>query len=218
MTNKEVVPKIYTKMGDKGQTSLFSGEKVSKDHLRLEAYGSLDELNSLLGLIQSQVLFVLGASAPADPSGVSTEADLNLSSPSPQLEWAQKLLLQLEDIQNYLFNLGSHLATTSPESKLGLPSFSQKMTQALETNMDLMSVELPPLKSFILPGGSALASHLHMARSLCRRCERAIVRLHQNEPVEEPLLVYINRLSDWLFVCARYANLKLGFKDQIWKK
>ncbi len=197
----QMPPKIYTKTGDKGKTSLFGGQKVPKDHLRLEAYGSIDELNSHLGLIQAQLAQL---------------AFGETSEPKEGQDWLERLQEQIESIQNYLFNLGSHLATPKAELQAQLPPLSESPIADLEQSMDLMSVELPPLQQFILPGGSPLASHLHVARTLCRRTERAIVRLHQVEPVENSILQYINRLSDWLFVSARYANLKLGFKDQTW--
>lgn len=182
--------KIYTKKGDKGHSSLFGGKTVSKDDARLEAYGTLDELNSLLGIVRSEGMHQLPALASLDKD--------------------------LGEIQNYIFTLGSHLASGSAEMKSHLPPLEPSQTSLLEDRIDLMDHQLPPLKNFILPGGSRLAALFHLARTVCRRGERAVV--HIGAEVEPEILVYLNRLSDYFFVAARYANAHLGQADVAWRK
>ena len=188
--------KIYTGTGDYGKTSLFSGERVRKSDERVEAYGDVDELNSFLG--------VLGALLPKEASESQTE---------------------VERIQSSLFQLGALLATT-PDS----PSFSsldvigEEEIKFLENAIDRMENELSELRGFILPGGHASAACAHVARAVCRRAERHMVRLFSEGSSENPTqklqgaLVYVNRLSDYLFVLARYCNRITGVGDKIWGK
>lgn len=180
--------KIYTKTGDKGETSLVDGKRVPKNHPRVDAYGSVDELNSILGICVS------------------------MSTGNPELSSAVKRLCE---IQNTLFNLGSHLACADENMKKRLPSLSQEDIGALEEDIDRMSKELPPLREFILPGGHVVASFLHQARTVCRRAERKVSALKDDEEIH---LKYLNRLSDHLFVLARYVNFKSGAAEVTWKK
>lgn len=177
--------KIYTGRGDTGLTSLFSGQRVGKDALRVEAYGTLDELNSILGS-------ALAFSQNAEVIGI------------------------LEDLQNKLFRSGSDLATITGERVRRL---GEQDWRGLETTIDRLESDLPPLKNFILPGGSPVASLIQVGRSVCRRAERLAVRLvNQEGDVNPHLIVYLNRLSDLLFVLGRYENLKEGGKETLWKE
>ncbi len=181
--------KIYTKTGDDGTTGLYGGERVSKDHPRIATCGALDELNAVLG----------GALClPLEPDTFVT----------------------LSKVQNDLFTLGAELATPSDHASK-LAARSAGVTAAdiseLERVIDLKEGSLPPLKQFILPGGSEGAARLHLARAACRRAERALVALHRDQPVRQEVLVYVNRLSDLLFVLARFANHHLGVSDVPWQ-
>lgn len=192
--------KIYTKTGDQGKTRLVGGECVDKNNPRVECYGTVDELNSHLGYA------------------------LSLIEKEPSLQTLGKELLK---IQHELFNLGSLLACESAEQLPRLPQVAKEHILALENSIDAMTEGLAPLKNFILPGGAAIASQLHIARTVCRRAERHTVEL--NGLIREALspkevdglelcMVYLNRMSDYLFVAARFANFKLGRADQIWQK
>ena len=179
--------KIYTKTGDKGETGLFGGRRVRKDHPRIAAYGDVDELNALLGLARR----------------------LN---DRPELDRI------LQKIQNDLFDLGAVLATPDPGRLRGGSFIRREDISALEEEIDRLDRDLPPLRNFILPGGSELAANLHLARTVCRRAEREIVALAEKEPVGEEVLGYINRLSDFLFVLARWVNFKEEFPESRWEK
>ncbi len=179
--------KIYTKTGDRGDTGLFGGaDRVSKASLRVSAYGEIDELNSTLGLVLTE---------PFEPS-VST---------------------LLTHVQSRLFDVGAELATL-PGSKvsLGIPLVDEAEVGQLESAIDAAEQELAPLKTFVLPGGSRAAAYLHLARTVCRRAERAMVALAAEEPVRPEALRYVNRLSDALFVFARLANHRAGIADVPW--
>ena len=190
--------KIYTKAGDKGQTRLIGGCLVSKANERIETYGSVDELNSILGLI------------------VATITDLKLEPKA--LKQLGTLREQLLRIQNELFNLGSLFACADVLLLPKLPQVQNEHITALEKEIDAMVTELEPLKNFILPGGSHLSALLHMARSTCRRAERNSVKLYEKHPEIENGLVYLNRLSDYLFTAARFANKQLDMPEQTWSK
>lgn len=164
--------KIYTRKGDKGMTSLLGGTKVPKSHLRIESYGTVDELVSFLGLLRDQ---------PIDPL----------------------LKHNLVLIQERLFTIEAHLAADPAKEKPGLPEISQGDIDFLESEMDQMNEQLPALHSFILPGGEAAASMAHVSRCICRRAERLTVRLSEQSPVDDIIIRYLNRLSDYLFVAAR---------------
>ncbi len=180
--------KIYTKSGDEGVTGLFAGGRVSKDHARIEAYGTVDELNSLLGLARTA-------------------------------EIAPHLAGILERVQNELFLLGTQLAT-GDKRQLTIGLLDQQHVQRCERDIDRLEQDLPPLKEFILPGGTPAAATLHVARTVCRRAERRLVSLRSagSENVPDVLLWYLNRLSDLLFVMARAANAAAGEADQIWQR
>ena len=181
--------KIYTKTGDRGDTGLFGGPRVSKDAPRIEAYGTVDELNSVLGVIRAS-------------GGIDAELDA-----------------LLQRIQNELFNLGAQLATPDPAAhQTDLLGASQ--IEALEKAIDTWEVTLAPLAQFILPGGTLAAAYLHLARTVCRRAERRLVSLvlEAGETVSLDTVIYLNRLSDLLFVLARRANQAAGTKDTFWQK
>lgn len=178
--------KIYTKQGDEGLTGLLGGDRVSKDHLRIRTYGTFDELNAVLGVVL--------ASSPA----------LNA-----------ELKARLTRIQNELFQLGSELATPRNKSP-GIELLEESAIGRLEKEIDQMEAALSPLKTFILPGGALEGAYLHLARTVSRRAERELVSLHRAEPMRAEILKYLNRLSDYFFVCARYANHLAKCPDVPW--
>jgi len=189
--------KIYTGTGDRGKTSLFSGERVSKSNPRIEAYGDLDELNTVIGAVES----VIG-----DEHAILKE--------------------ELRAIQARLLDAGAWLATVPGSAATQfLTPFSGDHAQMLETAVDRMDDALPELKHFILPGGHLSAALAHMARTVCRRAERRTFAIpdHEQHPADaaeeiQPILVFLNRLSDYLFVLARYCNHLYGQVDVLWKK
>lgn len=177
--------RIYTKTGDAGETSLFGGRRLSKDHLRIDAYGTVDELNSFLGLV-SDVLE----------------------------EEANRVLVR--QIQSRLFDMGASLAS-DPEKFSSGPTLRESDIVSLEEAIDRMDAALPPLKNFILPGGHLSVSYCHLARCVCRRAERLVVALARTEPVDEIVVKYLNRLSDFLFILARYQGFALGIPEVLWQ-
>ena len=181
--------KIYTRTGDSGTTGLFGGDRVNKDHLRIEAYGTVDETNSYLGLARSQI------------------------SDHPKHLYLDQLL---HKIQSELFILGADLATPNM-ARVEVPRIEEPHIIALEQEIDKLQDALPALKHFILPGGTVLASTLHIARTLCRRAERRSVSLQQVETVNNLAITYMNRLSDLLFVLARWVNIQMGISEERWK-
>jgi len=183
--------KIYTKTGDKGTTRLVDGSCVEKFNPRVEAYGTVDELNSYLGLVRVG-LQKLHDLQPLDPI--------------------------FEKIQNQLFNVGSLLACADAEVFKKLPPLEEKQVLALEQKIDELTAELPELRNFILPAGHETAAQLHVARTLCRRSERRSAEVLVNDERYAICLQYLNRLSDFLFVAARWVNLKTRFEDVVWKK
>jgi cob(I)alamin adenosyltransferase len=180
--------KIYTKTGDKGNTSLIGGTKVPKNDIRIETYGTVDELNSWIGLVNDQL------------------ADDTLKN-------------ELKEIQDRLFTIGSSLATDAEkEPKMRLPDLQVSDIQFLEDRIDFMTAELPVMKNFILPGGHVTVSSIHITRCVCRRAERLAVNMQQHDLfVDEKVIQYLNRLSDYLFTLARYAAQKLGAEEIAWK-
>jgi cob(I)alamin adenosyltransferase len=180
--------RIYTKTGDGGSTSLIGGTKVPKNDIRIETYGTVDELNSWIGLINDQ---------------------LN----------DDELRSELKEVQDRLFTIGSSLATDADkESKMKLPDLHETDIEFLEKRIDEMTVVLPPMKSFILPGGHKTVSSIHITRCVCRRAERLAVSMQQNELfVDRKIIQYLNRLSDYLFTLARYAAQKLTIEEIPWK-
>ena len=172
--------KIYTKTGDKGLTSLIGGTRVPKHHLRIESYGTVDELNSYIGLIRDQDI-------------AAKHKDI------------------LKEIQDRLFTIGSSLASDPETSKMKIPDLHTADIELLEKQIDLMDSELPALRHFILPGGSNAVSFCHIARCVCRRAERLSVHLSEDSFVDDKVVVYLNRLSDYLFTLAR----KIGNEQQV---
>jgi cob(I)alamin adenosyltransferase len=177
--------KIYTKTGDKGLTSLLGGTRLPKHHIRIEAYGTVDELNSHIGLLR-------------DIIGNKEKAAL------------------LVDIQDRLFTIGSQLAADPEKNKMKLPELNEDDIVVLEKDIDSITEKVPEMKSFILPGGHAHVSHCHIARCVCRRAERAVLRLAENEKVEELNYKYLNRLSDYLFMLSRWMTHELRAKEMAW--
>ena len=177
--------KIYTKKGDSGETSLFGGQRVKKSTERIEAYGNVDELNSLVGLAASYDLSETGTK-------------------------------YLRNIQEQLFTLGADLATP-PSSKARIDRIAEKDIQFLEDAIDELEQDLETLKNFILPGGSQPGATLHVARTVCRRAERAAVACQEVDTISGECLKYLNRLSDFLFVIARYENKQAGEREETWQ-
>jgi cob(I)alamin adenosyltransferase len=188
--------KIYTKTGDDGSTGLLGGTRVPKDHLRVAAYGDVDELNALLGVVKASAA-AEGAGGPARGAALSA---------------------LLGRIQRELFALGAQLA--DPTSKVASRKTKARIrlahTRRLEKAIDAAEKGLPALTAFILPGGTPLGAHLHLARTVCRRAERAMVTLHRDTPLDPRLLEYLNRLSDLLFVLARAANHHASRREDRW--
>jgi len=178
--------KVYTKKGDKGQTSLIGGTRVPKSSLRIEAYGTVDELNSYIGLIRD---------------AIKDDASIAI----------------LQEIQDRLFTIGSLLASDPDKSKMVIPDLLEEDILLLERQIDKMEEVLPVLKAFVLPGGHLTASFAHVARCVCRRGERIAVDLSQNEYIDQKVLSYLNRLSDYLFVLARYIVVKNQGQEIPWK-
>lgn len=182
---------IYTRFGDEGETALFGGEKVAKDTLRVRAYGGVDEMNASIGGVISLL---------------STASEAQSLSP---------LLDRLERIQSELFQLGGELATPR-DKQVPMAVLEETHVEALEKEIDLMQKDLPPLKNFILPGGNLVAAHLHLARAVCRRAERDVITLHRAESVRKVVRQYMNRLSDYFFVCARWVNAQTKTVESPW--
>ena len=184
--------KIYTKTGDKGTTSLYGGTRVVKHHIRIDSYGTVDELNSWLGMLRDHGL---------------EEEDT-------------RVILR---IQHNLFTMGAMLATEPEKSKLksgkdrlGIPLIDNADIEQLEEEMDKMNADLPPMTHFILPGGHPAVSICHITRTVCRRAERMTSLLHENDPVDEHILPYLNRLSDYLFVLARKLSRQFKVDEVKW--
>ncbi|MBA9075587.1 cob(I)yrinic acid a,c-diamide adenosyltransferase [Rufibacter quisquiliarum] len=179
--------KIYTKTGDKGETSLIGGTRVKKSHLRIEAYGTVDELNSFIGVVRDQ-------------------------------EVNQKRQELFSEIQDRLFTIGATLATDPVKNvKMQTPDLHETDIQLLEEQMDLLDQHLPALRNFILPGGHQAVSFCHVARSVCRRAERLAIALQEESHVDDLVVKYLNRLSDFLFVLSRAISFELGVKEITWK-
>lgn len=178
--------KVYTKTGDKGETSILGGTRLPKHHIRIEAYGTVDELNSWIGLIRDQ---------PIDDN-------------------SKKVLVEIQD---RLFTLGSVLASDPKKNKMKLPEVKEEDVTLLEKEIDKMDETLPEMKSFVLPGGNTIVSYCHVARCVCRRAERAVLRLSENEEVSAIIIKYLNRLSDYLFVLSRKLAMDTGAEEIPWK-
>ena len=190
------ITRVYTRTGDKGKTRLVGGREVSKDSIRIDSYGTVDELNSVLGMVRAALR-----------DAQSGDARLHT------------LDARLKHVQNDLFDVGSDLATPPDSRWPGMERMDQDDVARLERWIDEANDELEPLKEFILPGGGHLPSTLHLARTVCRRAERRVVTLEQAEPeTGTHCLIYLNRLSDLLFVWARWAGLALGEAEFAWVK
>jgi cob(I)alamin adenosyltransferase len=191
---KLVLSRIYTRGGDKGVTSLVNGRRVSKADARIEAYGTVDELNAVLGAAQ-----------------------VSLGELRPRFEGLARLAAILERVQHELFNLGSELATDPGQLHPKQPRITASEVRRLEAEIDAMNAELPALRSFVLPGGSRLNAELHLGRTVCRRAERRVVALGEAGEVSAAALEYLNRLSDALFVWSRWVNRELGAPEVLWQ-
>jgi len=179
--------KIYTKTGDDGTTGRFGGCRVNKNHPIVETYGTVDELNSILGVVQS-----------LNPHAFIRE--------------------KLQRIQNELFEIGADLSFPAGEKSEHVKRITPQYTQRLEPEIDEMTGTIPPLKEFILPGGTQVSAVLHHARTVCRRAERSCMAAQESEAVNPEIIKYLNRLSDWLFCLARFANHMDKVQDVVWKK
>ena len=178
--------KIYTKTGDEGMTSLFGGKRVSKADLRIDSYGTVDELNSYTGLLRDQ-------------------------------EVNHKRTYVFNELQDRLFTIGSILATEPGNSKVKTPSLKEEDIQFLEKEIDAMDAMLPPMRSFLLPGGHISVSVGHITRTVCRRAERLVMALNQHEKVDPLVIRYLNRLSDYFFMLCRSMTQELGIEEIAWK-
>jgi cob(I)alamin adenosyltransferase len=183
--------KIYTRVGDGGETALFGGGRVRKDDVRVEAIGTLDELNAAVGVVRTEL----------ERGGVAPPGIDDL----------------LSQIQHRLFDLGAELATPEPEAH-GICRIRDQHVTELETQIDRYDVNLEPLRAFILPGGCPAAAQLHLARCICRRAERRLVALAATKPIRGEVVRFLNRLSDLLFVLARTANYASGQPDVVWQQ
>lgn len=178
--------KIYTKTGDQGTTSLFGGKRVSKSDLRIDSYGTVDELNSYIGLLRDQ--------------------EVN--------EVRKHVLIEIQD---RLFTIGSILATEPGNEKVKIPALAENDITYLEEEMDAMDAKLPPMKFFVLPGGHPSVSFGHVARTVCRRAERLVIALNNQETIDPLVIKYLNRLSDYLFVLCRMMAQELKIEETPWK-
>lgn len=178
--------KIYTKTGDTGTTALFGGKRVSKADLRIETYGTVDELNSYMGLVRDQ----------------------------PVNQNRKNILVEIQD---RLFTIGSILATEPGNMKVKIPSLTHQDVAILEKEIDAMDATLPPMKSFVLPGGHQSVSFCHVARTVCRRAERLVIALDAAEKIDVIVVQYLNRLSDYLFMLSRKMSAELSAEEMPWK-
>ena len=187
------ITKVYTRTGDSGQTGIVGGKRLPKDHPRIEAYGTVDELNSVIGIVLSFL----------EHKKVSNRS--------------LKLKMILEAVQQKLFDMGSELATLAGDEYKGQINLQSEDVEWLEEIIDAMNDELEPLNSFILPGGTPLNSFLHQARTVCRRAEREVIKLNQVDLVSPEIIKYLIRLSDFLFVSGRWVAETLGEKETLWE-
>ncbi len=177
--------KIYTKTGDKGTTSLIGGKRVPKYHSRIEAYGTVDELNAWIGLVRDQQID----------------------------KHSKKVLLEIQD---RLFIIESLLAAEPDAKAVNLPLLKEEDVLFMEKEIDKMNSQLPELTNFILPGGHTTVSYCHLARTVCRRAERLVIKLDAEHSVEPSVIIYLNRLSDYLFILSRYLLKNLGIEETLW--
>ncbi len=189
------ITKVYTRTGDAGQTRLAGGQQVWKDSLRVEAYGTIDEVNATIGVVRA----FNGEAAASRPQAARLEEELR---------W----------IQNKLFDVGGILATAPGQALKHMPQVTEEHVTRLEQLMDRCEEDLAPLEEFILPGGGKVSALLHQARTVCRRAERLCVKLSREEPVEPVVIKFINRLSDALFVLARWVAKTQGEPEFLWQR
>src|SRR5579862_6644126 len=189
------INRVYTKGGDTGETSLVGGQRVPKDELRIEAYGTVDELNAFIGVARQTTEELVAASHPA----------------------LIPLAAILRRVQHELFNLGSILATLPADVHPQQPRITSAETEQLEREIDAMNTDLAPLRSFVLPGGTRLNAELHVSRTICRRAERLLVALAREESIPPETIPYLNRLSDAMFVWSRWVNHVLGVTEVLWE-
>lgn len=189
------ITKVYTRTGDKGLTRLVGGQKVAKDDARIEAYGTTDELNSILGIVRTEL-----ARSTADDTART---------------W---LDARIAEIQHDLFNAGSDLATRAADRWEGQRLVNAGDVKRLEDEIDHMNGILEPLKEFILPGGGPVGAYLHQARTVCRRAERRVITLGGLEEINAEAVIYLNRLSDWLFVAGRWVGKAMGEPEFLWDR
>lgn len=190
------INRVYTRTGDQGLTGLVGGHRISKADLRIDCYGTVDELNAALGLVRLHTTTPMGIPTPPGVLGLDAI---------------------LERVQNELFNLGSQLATRQEDLRPTQPVVCDRHVTQLETEIDAYNAELPELRSFVLPGGGPLGAHLHLARTICRRAERLTVALAAEQPLAPVTIHYLNRLSDALFVWARWAAKATGQAEALWQ-
>ena len=188
------INRVYTRQGDQGETALAGGQRVPKDSVRIEAYGAADELNSFVGVARATVA--------------------EMEDEEPHFTVLAGILLR---VQHELFNLGSILATLPADVHPNQARITETEVKQLETEMDRMNEELPPLRSFVLPGGSRLNAELHVCRTVCRRAERAAVELARAENIPPEAVRYLNRLSDAMFVWSRWASHVAGAPETLWE-
>ena len=189
------ITRVYTRTGDRGETALVGGKRIAKDAPRIEAYGTLDELNAVVGLAR-----VFNEERLGEGEGH---------------RWLDEVLRRL---QNQLFDLGSELATPADAAYEGMFRVGEGEVRELERLIDQCQKDLEPLKSFVLPGGGRIGASLHQARTVCRRAEREILRLSRVEPIGEWPLRYVNRLSDLFFVLSRWVAKRLGEREYLWER
>ena len=178
--------KIYTKLGDKGETSLLGGSKVPKYHDRIEAYGTLDELNSFVGLVRDHLDHT-------------------------------EIVDFIKHIQDRIFTIEAHLAAETRQASDHLPKMKEGDITDVEKAIDRMEAELPPISNFVLPGGHPAVSYAHVARTICRRSERAVIKLAESVTIDPLIIQYLNRLSDYFFVLSRYLTKYFDAQETIWK-
>jgi cob(I)alamin adenosyltransferase len=193
--------RIYTRTGDEGMTALVGGQRVKKNALRIETYGTADELSSAIGVARAELAEIRRSRAIDEGKAVDVATQLDA-----WLAWTQDVL----------FNLGSELATPREKFKDGMPSVHEDDAAALERAIDRAQEDLQPLPNFIHPGGSRAAAHLHVARTIARRLERILITLGEREEISAPVRRYVNRLSDALFVWARWINHALAAGEPLW--
>jgi len=184
------ISKVYTKTGDSGKTSLVGGQRVLKSNIRINAFGEIDELNSVVGICVEELKM------------------LNLD--------FSKLINTLHSVQNDLFNLGTILATEPEDMSPNMPRISEEDIEVLENEIDFANEDLPILHSFVLPGGSKINAFFHLARTICRRCERVCCNLYETEKIDKVVISYLNRLSDAFFVWSRFVAKSLKHEEHTW--